>query len=418
MAPDGYKGSAAIDSARRHGDITDSNRISWRTIRTRLRPFALLYGDGLYFNKVNSASHLFERPHGRTPDGSHALPALNNIASPVRAADRVALSARRNHTGSQNAAKLEPLATNHLDDPSMPRPPSSAGKCAAVAGFCTVSIAVTTGSGRDPGKRQYGRRTMRREIVMTLAILFVGTGFAQGLDSYYKLGQIPWSRKGSRTGTWSALTLLRSLSGPHTYWVHVPAIRGVPARQSDDFQRPGVQNRGRQRSKCHRQPDPPPGDSGHVTVFINPGKTPEQPEPSPADWGDRSTNRPTEYNTPDDKYARVICDELLPFLSQEYNISKTRAAHWRGQFGRRRLRRRLGTPRSIPQSHQRCRASSTCAAVTFILSVCGQRQETDPHFFGMAATTTAAQIQRCLRSPARLVPAERSPGRSPHETGL
>jgi enterochelin esterase family protein len=59
-----------------------------------------------------------------------------------------------------------------------------------------------------------------------------------------------------------------------------------------------------------------------IAVFINPGKTPEQPEPSPADWGDRSTNRPTEYNTPDDKYARVICDELLPVLSQEYNISK------------------------------------------------------------------------------------------------
>jgi enterochelin esterase family protein len=58
-----------------------------------------------------------------------------------------------------------------------------------------------------------------------------------------------------------------------------------------------------------------------IAVFINPGRTPDQPEPSPQDWGDRSTNRPTEYNTPDDKYARVICDELLPVLGREYNIS-------------------------------------------------------------------------------------------------
>ncbi|HZZ80225.1 MAG TPA: alpha/beta hydrolase-fold protein [Gemmataceae bacterium] len=33
------------------------------------------------------------------------------------------------------------------------------------------------------------------------------------------------------------------------------------------------------------------------------------------------TNRPTEYNTPDDKYARIICDELLPALAKDYNIS-------------------------------------------------------------------------------------------------
>jgi enterochelin esterase family protein len=58
-----------------------------------------------------------------------------------------------------------------------------------------------------------------------------------------------------------------------------------------------------------------------IAVFINPGKTPEQPEPSPREWGDRSTNRPTEYNTPDDKYAKIICDELLPALNRDYNIS-------------------------------------------------------------------------------------------------
>ena len=57
-------------------------------------------------------------------------------------------------------------------------------------------------------------------------------------------------------------------------------------------------------------------------VFINPGRTPEQPEPNPKEWGDRTTNRPAEYNTPDDKYARVIVEELMPALNKDYNISK------------------------------------------------------------------------------------------------
>src|SRR5204862_2163274 len=56
-------------------------------------------------------------------------------------------------------------------------------------------------------------------------------------------------------------------------------------------------------------------------VFINPGRRPDQPEPIPSNWGDRDTNRPAEYNTLDDKYARVICDELMPALKKEYNIS-------------------------------------------------------------------------------------------------
>jgi enterochelin esterase-like enzyme len=64
-----------------------------------------------------------------------------------------------------------------------------------------------------------------------------------------------------------------------------------------------------------------------IAVFINPGRTPEQPEPTPSDWGDRSTNRPTEYNTLDDKYARVIVEELMPALYKEYNISKDPERH-------------------------------------------------------------------------------------------
>ncbi len=64
-----------------------------------------------------------------------------------------------------------------------------------------------------------------------------------------------------------------------------------------------------------------------IGVFINPGRRPDQPEPNPSEWGDRTTNRPTEYNSLDDKYARVIVDELIPALYKEYNISKDPERH-------------------------------------------------------------------------------------------
>jgi enterochelin esterase-like enzyme len=35
----------------------------------------------------------------------------------------------------------------------------------------------------------------------------------------------------------------------------------------------------------------------------------------------------TEYNTPDDKYARIITEELMPALYKEYNISKDPEMH-------------------------------------------------------------------------------------------
>ena len=47
-------------------------------------------------------------------------------------------------------------------------------------------------------------------------------------------------------------------------------------------------------------------------VFINPGRRPDQPEPNSRDWGDKTTNRASEYIPPTDKYARVIEEELMP----------------------------------------------------------------------------------------------------------
>jgi enterochelin esterase family protein len=58
-----------------------------------------------------------------------------------------------------------------------------------------------------------------------------------------------------------------------------------------------------------------------IAVFINPGRTPDQPVATQSEWGDRSSNRPQEYNALDDKYSHVIVDELLPVLAKRYAIS-------------------------------------------------------------------------------------------------
>jgi enterochelin esterase family protein len=64
-----------------------------------------------------------------------------------------------------------------------------------------------------------------------------------------------------------------------------------------------------------------------IGVFINPGRRPDQPEPNLREWGDRTTNRPTEYNSLGDAYPRVIVDELMPVLRKEYNISEDPVQH-------------------------------------------------------------------------------------------
>ncbi len=113
----------------------------------------------------------------------------------------------------------------------------------------------------------------------------------------------------------------------HTYWIYVPAQYDpkVPAalmvyQDGQAFMDPNGDLRAQNvmDNLIYRREIPV-----MLGVFINPGRTPEQPEPSPTtEWGDRTTNRPTEYNTPDDKYARVITEELMPVLNKEYNISK------------------------------------------------------------------------------------------------
>jgi enterochelin esterase-like enzyme len=111
----------------------------------------------------------------------------------------------------------------------------------------------------------------------------------------------------------------------HTYWVYVPA-QYDPAKPADlmifndgqafihaegSVRAPNVLN-----NLIYRRELPV-----MIAAFINPGRRPDQPEPNPRNWGDRDTNRPTEYNSLDDRYARVIVDELLPALRKDYNLS-------------------------------------------------------------------------------------------------
>jgi enterochelin esterase-like enzyme len=117
----------------------------------------------------------------------------------------------------------------------------------------------------------------------------------------------------------------------HTYWVYVPAQYdpATPASlmvfqdgqafkdENGDLRAQNVMD-----NLIYRREIPV-----MIGVFIDPGRRPDQPEPTPADWGDRTTNRGIEYNTPDDKYARVVTEELMPALYKEYNISKDPDQH-------------------------------------------------------------------------------------------
>ena len=170
---------------------------------------------------------------------------------------------------------------------------------------------------------------MNRACLLALAVsLLATTAFAQGTDAYYKLGPDSLEQDGVPRGKMVGPTTLPCKVYPgtaHTYWVWVPAQydKSKPASlmvfndgQAFKNEKGDIRAQNVIDNLIHRREIPV-----MLAVFINPGKTPEQPEANPKEWGDRTTNRPTEYNTPDDKYARVICDELLPALAKDYNLS-------------------------------------------------------------------------------------------------
>jgi enterochelin esterase family protein len=153
-------------------------------------------------------------------------------------------------------------------------------------------------------------------------------------DSHYRLGPDSLPQEGVPKGEIRGPYTLPSQVYPgtqHTYWVYVPAQYdpAVPAAlmvfqdgqafkdENGDMRAQNVMD-----NLIYRREIPI-----MIGVFINPGRRPDQPEPTPKNWGDRDTNRPTEYNSLDDRYARVISEELMPKLAKDYNISKDPEMH-------------------------------------------------------------------------------------------
>jgi enterochelin esterase-like enzyme len=153
-------------------------------------------------------------------------------------------------------------------------------------------------------------------------------------DAFYKLGPDSMAQEGVPKGKLVGPTTLPSQVYPgtqHTYWVYVPAQYDAskPAAlmifndgQAMIAPNGDVRAQNVMDNLIWRREIPV-----MIGVFINPGRRPDQPEPTPRDWGDRNTNRPTEYNSLDDRYARVITEELLPELKKSYNISDDPELH-------------------------------------------------------------------------------------------
>jgi enterochelin esterase-like enzyme len=172
-------------------------------------------------------------------------------------------------------------------------------------------------------------------VLAGIAAAFAQTqGQAPNPDIHYQLGPDSLPQEGVPKGEIRGPFTLASNAYPgtqHTYWTYVPAQydESVPASlmifndgqaflaQEGDARAQNVMD-----NLIYRREIPV-----MIGVFINPGRRPDQPEPNLHEWGDRTTNRPTEYNTLDDRYARVIVDELLPVLYKEYNISKDPDRH-------------------------------------------------------------------------------------------
>ena len=160
------------------------------------------------------------------------------------------------------------------------------------------------------------------------------TTTAQNPNSQYRLGPDSLPQEGVPKGEIRGPFTLPCDIFPgtqHTYWVYVPAQYdpAVPAAlmvfqdgQAFKDEKGDMRAQNVMDNLIYRREIPV-----MIGVFINPGRRPDQPEPTPQNWGDRDTNRPTEYNSLDDRYARVITEELMPALRKDYNISTDPEMH-------------------------------------------------------------------------------------------
>lgn len=117
----GYKGSVAMSlPLASTGDISGTDKIAWKFDRdTPYVPSPLLYGDLLFFNKLNNGILVcLDAKTGKQVLESTRLQGIANIyASPVGAADRVYIVGRDGTTlVLKRSTNVEVLATNRLDD--------------------------------------------------------------------------------------------------------------------------------------------------------------------------------------------------------------------------------------------------------------------------------------------------------------
>jgi enterochelin esterase-like enzyme len=166
-------------------------------------------------------------------------------------------------------------------------------------------------------------------VLIALAVLApVVTTTAAPTDDVYKLGPDSLPQPGVPQGKVVGPLTLASNVYPNTtrnYWVYVPAQydKSRPARlmvfqdghafvnPEGDYRIPFVFD-----NLIYRREMPVT-----IGVFINPGRGPDQQEASSREWGDRVNNRRVEYNALDDKYSKLIVDELIPELKKGYAIS-------------------------------------------------------------------------------------------------
>ena len=167
-----------------------------------------------------------------------------------------------------------------------------------------------------------------RIILILAAALGLSAAHAAPTDERFLLGPDSETHPGVPAGKITPWEMLPSKAYPgtlHDFCVYVPAQYSPSAPASLMIFQDGqafVRANGNYRvpvvfdNLIYRREMPVT-----IAVFINPGRRPDQPVATASEWGDRSANRPQEYNTLDDKYAQVIVDELLPVLAKRYTIS-------------------------------------------------------------------------------------------------
>ena len=174
---------------------------------------------------------------------------------------------------------------------------------------------------------------MHRVTAILALALVASTGFAHAqrrppappnFDAFYELGPDSLIRRGVPKGTVKGPVTLPSQVYPgvaHDYWVYVPAQYDGKTEVSLIVFNDGA---------TYTQPD---GYYRAVNVldnliyrgelpvmiaaFIDPGKFTK----------DGASNRQAEYDPPNDRYSRVIVDELLPRLYAEYRITRDPERH-------------------------------------------------------------------------------------------